>query len=98
MREKVIWAVKALPKNIRKQLFPLPEQVAAFLESNAAETSAGASSTSKDSKNTVNRIAQTADVQPMPFFEALRKFVQRRIGSLSRRTPGTTGSSRPICE
>ncbi|MGZ5167539.1 MAG: ATP-dependent RNA helicase HrpA [Burkholderiales bacterium] len=80
LREKVIWAVKSLPKNIRKQLFPLPEQVAAFLESTASETSAGVSSASKDSKNTVNWIAQTADAPPMPFFEALRKFVQRRIG------------------
>lgn len=33
LREKVTWAIKALPKNIRRQLFPLPDQVSAFLES-----------------------------------------------------------------
>jgi ATP-dependent helicase HrpA len=54
LREKVTWAVRALPKAIRKQLFPLPEQVNAFLAS--------------------------AQSQAQPFAEALRKFVQRRIG------------------
>ena len=33
LREKVTWCMKALPKNIRKHLFPLPEQVGAFLDS-----------------------------------------------------------------
>jgi len=31
-REKVGWCLKALPKAIRRHLFPLPEQVTAFLE------------------------------------------------------------------
>jgi ATP-dependent helicase HrpA len=33
LREKVTWCIRALPKNVRRQLFPLPEQVNAFLES-----------------------------------------------------------------
>jgi ATP-dependent helicase HrpA len=53
LREKATWAMKALPKAIRKQLFPLPDQVNAFVDGAAQDT---------------------------PFFEALRKFVQRRIG------------------
>jgi ATP-dependent helicase HrpA len=32
LREKVTWCMKALPKGIRKHLFPLPEQVTAFLQ------------------------------------------------------------------
>ena len=60
LREKVTWSLKALPKNIRKQLFPLTEQVDAFLASPPVhDPGVGA----KES-----------------FFEALCKFVQRRIG------------------
>ncbi|HYH42002.1 MAG TPA: ATP-dependent RNA helicase HrpA [Burkholderiales bacterium] len=33
VREKATWAIKALPKNVRRLLFPLPDQVSAFLES-----------------------------------------------------------------
>ena len=33
IREKAAWCMKALPKNMRKHLFPLAEQVTAFLES-----------------------------------------------------------------
>ena len=58
LREKVTWCMKALPKGIRKHLFPLPEQVTSFLQS-----------------------ADAASEPPrMAFSEALRKFVQRRIG------------------
>ena len=32
MREKATWAIRALPKNIRRQLFPLPDQVTAFVD------------------------------------------------------------------
>jgi ATP-dependent helicase HrpA len=35
LREKVTWCIRALPKNLRRQLFPLPDQVNAFLESEA---------------------------------------------------------------
>jgi ATP-dependent helicase HrpA len=80
LREKVTWAVKALPKNIRKQLFPLPEQVSAFLESAASGTSAEATRASTQSQKPGNSPVQRGDAPRMPFFEALRKFVQRRIG------------------
>jgi ATP-dependent helicase HrpA len=33
LREKVTWGIRALPKHIRRQLFPLPDQVSAFIES-----------------------------------------------------------------
>ncbi|MGZ8156798.1 MAG: ATP-dependent RNA helicase HrpA, partial [Burkholderiales bacterium] len=33
LREKVTWCIRALPKNVRRLLFPLPDQVNAFLES-----------------------------------------------------------------
>ena len=59
VREKVTWCMKALPKNVRKQLFPLPEQVSAFLEEGDRSSLAALRS---------------------PFGEALRRFVQRRIG------------------
>jgi len=36
LREKTTWAIKSLPKGIRKQLFPLPDQVDAFMDSVAA--------------------------------------------------------------
>ncbi len=39
LREKATWSIKALPKNIRRLLFPLPDQVSAFLE--AAGNGAG---------------------------------------------------------
>jgi ATP-dependent helicase HrpA len=55
-REKTTWAMKALPKNIRRRLFPLPEQVSAFVDSADAQAS------------------------QLTFSDALRKFVQRRIG------------------
>jgi ATP-dependent helicase HrpA len=33
LREKTTWCIRALPKNVRRQLFPLPDQVSAFLDS-----------------------------------------------------------------
>jgi ATP-dependent helicase HrpA len=32
LREKVTWCIRALPKTVRRQLFPLPDQVNAFLD------------------------------------------------------------------
>ncbi|MDB5863595.1 MAG: ATP-dependent helicase [Betaproteobacteria bacterium] len=64
LREKVTWSMKALPKGIRKHLFPLPEQVTSFLQSVDAAVVAQAPSRAVRS----------------PFSDALRKFVQRRIG------------------
>jgi ATP-dependent helicase HrpA len=32
LREKVTWCIRALPKNVRRQLFPLPDQVNAFMD------------------------------------------------------------------
>jgi ATP-dependent helicase HrpA len=58
LREKVTWYLKALPKGIRKHLFPLPEQVTAFLQTADAD----------------------AQAPRMPFAQALRRFIQRRIG------------------
>ncbi|MES2564045.1 MAG: DUF3418 domain-containing protein, partial [Pseudomonadota bacterium] len=58
LREKVTWCMKALPKGIRKHLFPLPEQVTAFLQTADADTQA----------------------PRMAFAQALRRFIQRRIG------------------
>jgi len=60
-REKTTWAIKALPKNIRRQLFPLPDQVSAFLEVNPSPA------------------GRAAEVRES-FSDALRKFIQRRIG------------------
>jgi ATP-dependent helicase HrpA len=56
LRDKATWGIKALPKNIRRHLFPLPEQVSAFLQWVDTNEARGS------------------------FEEALRKFVQRRIG------------------
>jgi ATP-dependent helicase HrpA len=41
LREKVGWCLKALPKGIRKQLFPMSEQVTAFLEEQDREARGG---------------------------------------------------------
>jgi ATP-dependent helicase HrpA len=57
LREKATWAIRSLPKGIRKQLFPLPDQVNAFMDSVATATTAGDT-----------------------FSDAIRRFVQRRIG------------------
>ena len=66
LREKVTWSMKALPKSIRKQLFPLPEQVTAFLASVERDMSGGAQGDAREPN--------------VPYTEALRRFVQRRIG------------------
>ena len=65
LREKVTWAMKALPKGIRKHLFPLPEQVTAFLQSVDTREAAGGK---RDAHNRA------------PFIDELRRFVQRRMG------------------
>ncbi|HEX2830635.1 MAG TPA: ATP-dependent RNA helicase HrpA [Burkholderiales bacterium] len=64
LREKVTWAMKALPKGVRKHLFPLPEQVTAFLQWADAQRVAQAPSPAGGSS----------------FSDSLRRFVQRRIG------------------
>jgi ATP-dependent helicase HrpA len=64
LREKVTWSMKALPKGIRKHLFPLPEQVTSFLQSVDAVVVAQA----------------PPPAARLSFNDALRKFVQRRIG------------------
>src|SRR5215210_3299057 len=70
--------MKALPKNIRKQLFPLPEQVSAFL---ASVDSGVAGQASPDSRQGQQRLSGSASGDAhTPFFEAMRRFVQRRIG------------------
>jgi ATP-dependent helicase HrpA len=78
LREKVTWSMKALPKGIRKHLFPLPEQVTAFLESADAERPREAGGERGEAQNR----SSTARLPPpaSPFTEALRRFVQRRIG------------------
>jgi ATP-dependent helicase HrpA len=68
LREKVTWSMKALPKGIRKHLFPLPEQVTAFLES-------------VDSVHARAEKGEGQSTTPVPpFNDALRRFVQRRLG------------------
>ena len=80
LREKVTWAIKALPKSIRKQLFPLPEQIDAFLDyaHNVSlvheHTAAGGAAASPTAAHAAAAASATR------FFDALRKFVQRRIG------------------
>ena len=72
LREKTTWAIKALPKNIRRQLFPLPDQVSAFLES--VEPSSGrATQTNPSPPGRGVGVRET-------FSDSLRKFIQRRIG------------------
>jgi ATP-dependent helicase HrpA len=71
-REKTTWAIKALPKNIRRQLFPLPEQVSAFLDS------VGVGEDTQIRNGDESRL--TAGGARLTFSDALRKFVQRRIG------------------
>jgi ATP-dependent helicase HrpA len=83
-REKTTWAIKALPKNIRRQLFPLPEQVSAFLD--AMDREAGAERRDAELREAGGgrreaRGAGGSYVPPTsPFSDALRRFVQRRIG------------------
>ncbi len=69
LREKVTSSIKALPKNIRRQLFPLPDQVSAFLESVQP-------SLIPDPTPGGRREAGMKE----SFAETFRKFVQRRIG------------------
>jgi ATP-dependent helicase HrpA len=71
LREKVTWSMKALPKGIRKHLFPLPEQVTAFLQSADAERLREAGGERREAQDRASA---------SPFADALRKFVQRRIG------------------
>src|SRR5215210_8101185 len=66
--------MKALPKDIRKQLFPLPEQVSSFLAS--VDSGAGQAKVEKGPSH----LSGSASRDAPPFFETMRKFVQRRIG------------------
>ncbi len=68
LREKVTWCMKALPKGIRKHLFPLPEQVTAFLQSSDGDAGG---ERREESQKAASRTT---------FQDAFRKFVQRRIG------------------
>jgi ATP-dependent helicase HrpA len=78
LREKVTWCMKALPKGIRKHLFPLPEQVTAFLQSADAERPWEEASGRRDAQtpSSTSRLGPRVSA----FADVFRKFVQRRIG------------------
>jgi ATP-dependent helicase HrpA len=122
LREKAAWCMRALPKAIRKRLFPLPDQIRAFLESveTTAVAHAGAAAPARSARSSrpgrametaafpaeAGMVAESADERPapmevsgapdgvntapsqaagrreylLPFADAFRKFVQRRIG------------------
>jgi ATP-dependent helicase HrpA len=98
LREKVAWCMRALPKGVRRQLFPLPEQVKGFMEwVNATLREQGGrrrEATLRDEDRatmdeggaiTLARAprlgaAARADRALPSFSDALRRFVQRRIG------------------
>ncbi|HSQ05504.1 MAG TPA: DUF3418 domain-containing protein, partial [Burkholderiales bacterium] len=71
IREKVNACLKALPKGLRKHLFPLPEQVTAFLLEQDSRIEDRGSRI--EGKTTDHR-------SRFSFKEALRRFLQRRIG------------------
>jgi ATP-dependent helicase HrpA len=89
VREKATWAIKALPKNIRRLLFPLPDQVSAFLDAAEPSLIPDPSPEGRREKG-VNPSSSGRITNPSPsgrgvggregFFSSLRKFVQRRIG------------------
>ena len=72
IREKVTWYLKTLPKSIRRNLVPVLERVTAFLE----EQDRG--SRIEDRGAGVSRL--TTETSPVPFVEALARFVQKRAG------------------
>lgn len=83
VREKVMWCLKALPKNIRKQLFPLAEQVTAFLDQVDREMPGEEKVVRSDERQAPaerGSLPLTPDSSRPPLGEALRRFVQRRIG------------------
>jgi ATP-dependent helicase HrpA len=67
--------MKALPKDIRKHLFPLPEQVSSFL----ASVDSGMTGPARADRGQ-QHLSGPASRDAPPFFETMRKFVQRRIG------------------
>ncbi|HEY9447010.1 MAG TPA: DUF3418 domain-containing protein, partial [Burkholderiales bacterium] len=72
VREKVSWCLKALPKVLRKHLFPLPEQVTAFLEEYDREM---------QGEETGAKSGERGRRESRPSFsDAVRRFVQRRLG------------------
>ena len=74
IREKVTWCFKALPKGIRKHLFPVPEQVTAFLESYDREAEGGRREVDEDQSRVTSHESRPS------LREALLRYVQRRLG------------------
>src|SRR6185295_10776885 len=63
IRDKAAWCMKALPKNVRKNLFPLAERVTAFLESSlSSHLSPGRPSFSES----LRRFVQREIGEPLP--------------------------------
>ena len=77
LREKATWCIRALPKNIRRHLFPLPEQVNAFLDSVSAVVT----------PNPTSRSGGGGRECTASFSDTLRKFIQRRIGEPIAESP-----------
>ncbi len=88
LREKVTWCIRALPKNVRRQLFPLPDQVSAFIDSiemrDAGRETREAEGEQREAPSSPLPVrggrVRVRGNQPEPFELALRRFIQRRIG------------------
>ena len=79
IREKVGWCLKTLPKGIRKHLFPLPEQVTAFLYEIDREMP-GEERQGKSEAQGRHESRITSHHSRLSFSVALHRFVQRRLG------------------
>jgi ATP-dependent helicase HrpA len=66
LREKVTWAMKALPKGVRKHLFPLPEQVTAFLQSVDADAHPAHQASRSSFIESLRRFVQRRIGEPLP--------------------------------
>ncbi len=80
LREKTTWCIRALPKNVRWHLFPLPEQVSAFIESVESDVAQASSPAGEREPRNARGSRVTNHGSHSSFSHALRKFIQRRIG------------------
>jgi ATP-dependent helicase HrpA len=66
LREKTTWAIKALPKAIRRQLFPLPDQVSAFMESAGFDATNAPPPSNAGFFDSLRRFVQRRIGEPIP--------------------------------
>jgi ATP-dependent helicase HrpA len=72
IREKITWYLKALPKQLRRQVVPVPEFVTRFLE--------GQDSPEREEGNVMQRKGQPSQAK-IPLAAALAAFIQRSTGA-----------------